>query len=265
MPRPIIARHGGLPLTMLGVMNGLHEHVALVTGGSRGIGAAIARRLGEHGAHIALTYHRNGDQAAAMASSIKDMGRQSVMIEADNSDVDAVTDAVDQVAEFFGRLDIIVNNAGVYLVGPLEDLDPTAFDQTIAVNVRAPYVISRAAARHMTNGGRIISIGSCVAGRTVFPGYTLYSLSKTALIGMTKGLARELGTREITVNLVNPGPTDTDLNPADGPHAQAISELTALGRFAAPDEVAAVVAFLAGEQGAYVTGATINVDGGFNV
>jgi 3-oxoacyl-[acyl-carrier protein] reductase len=179
--------------------------------------------------------------------------------------VDAAACAVDEVAVVFGRLDVVVNNAGVFMVGPIEDLGTAEFDRTVAVNVRAPYAVSRAAARYMGDGGRIISIGSNMAERAVFPGFALYALSKTALVGMTKGLARELGPQGITVSLVHPGPTDTEANPVDGPNAQAISALTALGRYATTDEIAAVVSFLAGEDGRYVTGATINADGGFTI
>jgi 3-oxoacyl-[acyl-carrier protein] reductase len=244
-------------------MNDLQNKVALVTGGSRGIGAAIARRLAEQGADVALTYEHSTDRASEVACGIRHMGRRSLAIGADSGDVDALTSAVDQVATVLGRLDIVVNNAGAFMVGTLDELGPAEFDRTVAVNVRAPYAAARAAVRHMGAGGRIISIGSNVAERAAFPGFALYALSKTALVGMTKGLARELGPRGITVNLVHPGPTDTDANPAAGPNAHAIGALTALGRYASPDEIAGVVAFLAGEDGRYVTGAAINVDGGF--
>ncbi|WP_320773584.1 SDR family NAD(P)-dependent oxidoreductase [Streptomyces sp. CRN 30] len=163
----------------------------------------------------------------------------------------------------FGRLDILVNNAGVFLVGPLEELGAEAVDRTLAVNVRAPFVASQAAARHMGRGGRIISIGSNVAERAVFPGLALYSMSKTALTGMTKGLARELGPRGITVNLVVPGPTDTETNPADGPTSEMIAGFTAVGRYAEAAEIAGTVAHLASADGSYITGASICVDGGF--
>lgn len=170
---------------------------------------------------------------------------------------------MDEAAATFGRLDILVNNAAVFLVGPLEDLGPAEVDRTLAVNVRAPFTAARAAVRHMRQGGRIISIGSNVAERAVFPGLALYSMSKTALAGMTKGLARELGPRGVTVNLVHPGPTDTETNPADAPNAAAIAGFTAVGRYARPAEIAATVAHLASADGAYITGASIHVDGGF--
>ena len=173
--------------------------------------------------------------------------------------------AVDRVADELGRLDVLVNNAGAFLLGPIEELGLAEFDRTIAVNVRAPFIASKAAVRHMSPGGRIINIGSNMAERVVFPGFSLYSMSKTALIGLTKALGRELGPRAITVNLVNPGATDTELDPADGPNAGTINGFTALGHFGAPSDVAAAVAFLASADGRYVTGATINVDGGFTI
>ncbi|WP_035859054.1 SDR family NAD(P)-dependent oxidoreductase [Cryptosporangium arvum] len=246
-------------------MNELTNKVALVTGGSRGIGAAIARRLSECGADVALTYVQGYDQAHAVACEIKDTGRRAIAIKADGRNVDEVTGAVDRTAEMFGRLDIVVNNAGVFTVGPVDDLGDEEFAHTMAVNVQAPYAASRAALRHLKPGGRIVTIGSNVAERTTFSGFTLYAMSKTALIGMTKGLARELGPREITVNLVNPGPTDTDANPADGPNAEGIRSFTALDRYAKADEIASVVSFLASDDARYVTGASISVDGGFTV
>ncbi|RZU77416.1 3-oxoacyl-[acyl-carrier protein] reductase [Micromonospora kangleipakensis] len=241
----------------------LDGKVALVTGGSRGIGAGIALRLATEGADVALTYQRDDDRAALVVKQIEALGRRVLAVRADSADPDAVRAAVDRTVEELGRLDILVNNAAVFLVGPVEQLGPDELERTLAVNVRAPYVAAQAAARHMTGGGRIINIGSNVARRAPFPGLALYSMSKTALVGLTKGLGRELGPRGITVNLVNPGPTDTDANPADGPNAAAISGLTALGRYAVPAEIAGMVAHLAGVDGGYVTGASIDVDGGF--
>ncbi|MFG2110495.1 SDR family NAD(P)-dependent oxidoreductase [Micromonospora chersina] len=245
---------------MTGVLDG---KVALVTGGSRGIGAAVALRLAREGGDVALTYERRADRAAELVEQIKAVGRRALAVPADSADPAAARAAVDRVAGEFGRLDVLVNNAGVFLTGPVTDLGTDEVERTIAVNVRAPFVFAQAAVGHLTDGGRIVNIGSNVAERAVFPGLALYSMSKTALLGLTRGLARELGGRGITVNLVNPGPTDTDANPADGPNADAIRGFTALGRYAAPAEIAAVVAFLAGPDGGYVTGATINADGGF--
>ncbi|MEU6644255.1 SDR family oxidoreductase [Saccharomonospora sp. NPDC046836] len=247
-------------------MNDVFDNkVALVTGGSRGIGAAVAVRLAEDGADVALTYQRGTDAAAAVVEKIKAMGRRAVALQADSADPEAVVAAVDQVAAQLGRLDILVNNAGAYHVAPVEELGQAEFEETIAVNVRAPFVASKAAIKHMQDGGRIINIGSNVAERVVFPGLSLYALSKSALIGLTKGLARELGARGITVNQINPGPIDTDLNPASGPFAATAAGFTALGRYGVPAEIAATVAHLAGDGGAYLTGATIAVDGGFNI
>ncbi|MGW7669254.1 SDR family NAD(P)-dependent oxidoreductase [Streptomyces sp. NPDC054775] len=248
---------------MLNVMRRLQGNVALITGGSRGIGAAVALRLAEEGADVALTYENNAERATQVVEQIKAGGCRALAIQADSAIPEALTTAVDEAAALFGRLDILVNNAGVFLVGPLEDLGPAEIDRTLAVNVRAPFTASRAAARHMVQGGRIISIGSNVAERAVFPGLALYSMSKTALAGMTKGLARELGPRGVTVNLVHPGPTDTDTNPADGPNSEVIAGFTAVGRYAEAAEIAATVAHLASAESSYITGASIHVDGGF--
>ena len=243
--------------------NALDGKVALVTGGGRGIGAAVALRLAEEGADVALTYQRNRQRADEVVDRIKAVGRRAVAMPADGADPAAVVAAVDRTAGELGRLDILVNNAAAFLLGPLEQLSLEDFEQTVAVNVRAPFVAAQAAARHMSAGGRIINIGSNVAERAVFPGFSLYAMSKTALIGLTKALGRELGGRAITVNLVNPGPTDTELNPVDGPNAGTVNGFTALGHYAAPADVAAAVAFLASPDGRYITGATVNVDGGF--
>jgi 3-oxoacyl-[acyl-carrier protein] reductase len=245
--------------------NTLNGKVALVTGGGRGIGAAVALRLAKDGADVALTYQQNQQRADDVVDQIKTVGRRALAVQADGADPAAVADAVDRVAAELGRLDVLVNNAGAFLLGSLDELSLEEFDESIAVNVRAPFVASQAAVRHMSAGGRIINIGSNVAERAVFPGFTLYSMSKTALIGLTKALGRELGPRKITVNLVNPGPTDTELNPADGPNADTINGFTALGHFADPADIAGAVAFLASPDARYVTGATVNVDGGFTI
>lgn len=245
--------------------NALEGKVALVTGGSRGIGAAVALRLAEEGADVALTFQQDRRRADDVVDQIKAAGRRAMAVQADSADPAAVVGAVDRVAGELGRFDILVNNAGVFLVGPLEQLSLEEFEQTVSVNIRAPFVAAQAAVPHMSPGGRIINIGSNMAERAVFPGFSLYAMSKTALIGLTKALGRELGGRAITVNLVNPGATDTELNPADGPNAATINGFTALGHYAQPADVAAAVAFLAGPDGRYITGATINVDGGFTI
>ncbi|QDY78815.1 SDR family NAD(P)-dependent oxidoreductase [Streptomyces qinzhouensis] len=244
-------------------MNRIDGKTALVTGGGRGIGAAVALRLAEQGADIAITYHRDAARAAETVARIESTGRRALAVRADAADPDEVRAAVARTADTFGRLDVLVNNAGEFQVAPLAELTPEQIDRTLAVNVRAPLVAAQAAAGRMTDGGRIIGIGSNVTTYIPFPGFSLYSASKTALIGMTKALARELGGRGITVNVVHPGATNTELNPADGPMADTIRGYTAVGRYAEPAEVAAMVAHLAGPDAAYVTGAQIAVDGGF--
>ena len=237
--------------------------VALVTGGSRGIGAAIATRLAREGADVAFTFLRNTERADDVVEAILQTGRRALAIRADSADEQAVTSAVDRAAAEFGRLDILVNNAAAYLIGEFAELGSADVAETLAVNVRAPFVAAQTATRHLPPGGRIISIGSMVADRSVFPGYVLYAMSKSALTGFTRALGRELGPKAITVNLVNPGPTDTELNPADGPYGDVIRGHVSLGQFAAPADIAGAVAFLAGPDAASITGTTITVDGGF--
>ncbi|MFD0258880.1 SDR family NAD(P)-dependent oxidoreductase [Kitasatospora indigofera] len=241
----------------------LDGKVALVTGGSRGIGAAVALRLAEDGADVALTYLGNAERAADVVDGIKALGRRGLAVRADSADPAAVRAAVDQAAAEFGRLDILVNNAGAGVLGPVEELSAADVDRVLQVNVRAPFLAAQAVLRHMAEGGRIITIGSCMSERSAFAGGSLYGMSKSALNGLTRSLARELGPRGITANLVQPGPIDTEMNPADGPAGELQRSLTALGRFGQPSEVAAMVAHLAGEGGRYVTGSAILVDGGY--
>lgn len=240
------------------------KRTALVTGGSRGIGAAIALRLARDGMDVAITYVSNPDRAKEVVAEIEGLGRRGVAIEADSADADAVVAAVDRTAEELDGLDVLVNNAGILLARPLSELSLDDIDRTLAVNVRAVLLASQAAARHLPSGGRIISIGSTLATHVPGPGVTLYSASKAALIGMTKGLARDLGPRGITANIVAPGSTDTDMNPADGPGSEVQRAGTALGRYNHVDDIAAAVAYLAGEGGRNVTGTTLLVDAGAN-
>jgi 3-oxoacyl-[acyl-carrier protein] reductase len=245
-------------------MSELVGRAALVTGGSRGIGAAIATRLAELGADVAITYVRSKERADEVVDKISAHGRRGIAIEADSAAAHAVVAAIGQAVAEFGGLDILVNNAGVFPSGPIDDVSLEEIDRTLAIHARAVYLASQAAVRHMTEGGRIISIGSNLAERVPFPGVTLYAMSKSALIGFTKGLARDLGDRGITVNLVQPGSTDTDMNPADGPTADEQRALAALGRYGDPIDIADTVAFLAGPGGRNITGALLTVDGGTN-
>ena len=241
----------------------LDGRVALVTGGSRGIGAAVARRLAAEGADVAVTYRADTAAARSVAAAIEAAGRRALSIQADAADPAAVAEAVDRTARELGRLDVLVNNAGVFPYGPIEDVSLDELDHTLHVHVRAAFVAAQAATRHMRPGGRIISIGSCYAERVPAPGLTLYSMSKSALAGLTRGLARDLGRRGITATVVHPGSTDTDMNPADAPEADAERALIPLGRYARPEEIAATVAHLAGPGGAYISGTAVAVDGGF--
>ncbi|UGQ13663.1 SDR family oxidoreductase [Yinghuangia sp. ASG 101] len=244
----------------------LAGRAALVTGGSRGIGAAVARRLAHDGADVAFTYvSAAGKEAAdAVVADIEAAGRRAVALRADSADAHALADAVDTAAAALGRLDILVNNAGVFAMGPIEDVSVEEVDRVLAIHVRAAFVATQAASRHLTDGGRVISIGSNLAGRVPEPGITLYAMSKAALDGLTRGLARDLGPRGITATVVHPGSTDTDMNPATAPHAAAQRERTALGRYLAADDIAATVAFLAGPGGRNITGTGLLVDAGAN-
>lgn len=237
--------------------------VAVVTGGSRGIGAAICRRLAQRGADVAFTYRHAAAPARQVVADIEAAGRRGWAVQADSEDPGAVRDAIEEVVRRFGSLDILVNSAGTFPSGPLEDVTLDDLDRTLAVHVRAVFVASQAAARHMRAGGRIISIGSCFAERVPYAGVSLYAMSKAALLGLTRGLARDLGPRGITATVVHPGSTDTDMNPADGPTAEQERAFIALGQYARPDDIAGTVAFLAGAGGGYITGTAIAVDGGF--
>lgn len=242
----------------------LKDKVALVTGGSRGIGAAIAKRLAQEGATVAITYVNGKQQADDIAAAIKAEGGNALAIRADSSDAEAVKSAVAETAQTFGRLDILVNNAGIAEITPIDDVSLDAFDRMVAVNVRAVFVAAQEASRHMGEGGRIITIGSVNADRIPFAGGSIYGMTKAAVAGLTRGLAHDLGPRGITVNTIQPGPIDTDMNPADGPFAEMMKSMIALQRYGKADEVASLVAYLASSEAAFITGASLTIDGGFN-
>lgn len=245
-------------------MPDLNNKVALVTGGSRGIGAAIAFSLARSGADVAITYASAPEKARDVVAAIKGLGRRALAIQADNLDAAAVEAAVGQAHVELGGLDILVNSAGVFSVDTIDTATLEEYDRVMSIHVRASFVASKAAAALMGNGGRIIFIGSNLGEKVPFPGLSIYSTSKFALVGLTKALARDLGPREITVNIVQPGSTDTDMNPADGEHADAQRALMAIPRFGKASDIAGLVTFLAGEEGRFVTGSSLTIDGGAN-
>ena len=240
----------------------LEGKVALITGGSRGIGAAIAKRLASDGANVTITYTKGADAAESVVKEIERAGRKAIAIQADAADADAVKAAVEKTVTTFGRLDILVNNAGTAVPKRFEETTLEELDRLMDINVRGVFVATQAALKHMKSGGRIISIGSAVGERALTPGLVPYSATKGAVKMFTQGLSREVASRGITVNNVQPGPIDTDTNPATGEWAVPQKAFTALGRYGHVDEVAALVAFVAGPESSYITGANLNVDGG---
>lgn len=237
---------------------------AFVTGASRGIGAAIARRLAEDGADVAVGYERSVDAARILVDEIQALGRNATAIRMEASSPESVRQAVDHAARVLGGLDILVNNAGIIRGGPVEEMSLQDIDDTLAINVRAVLLASQAALKYLPEGGRIISTGSNLAERVPEAGLSLYSMSKAALIGWTKGLARDLGPRGITVNIVHPGSTDTDMNPAAGPRAEAQLSRMAIKRYGSAVDVAALVAFVARDEARSINGAGLTIDGGAN-
>jgi 3-oxoacyl-[acyl-carrier protein] reductase len=242
----------------------LEGKTALVTGASRGIGAAIAKRLAADGAKVAITYARGADSAASVVKSIESAGGKAIAIQADATDPRAVRAAIDKAVSSLGKLDILVNNAGTAIPKKFEETTLEEIDQVINLNIRGVFLTTQAALKQMNNGGRIISIGSCVGERMMTPGLVPYSATKGAIRMFTQGLSREVGDRGITVNNVQPGPIDTDLNPAAGDWAVPQKAVTALNRYGSVQEVAALVAFIASPEASYITGANLTVDGGTN-
>jgi 3-oxoacyl-[acyl-carrier protein] reductase len=245
-------------------MSKLANKVALVTGGSRGIGAAIAKRLAADGASVAITYAKDSGAASAVVKAIERAGQKAIAIQADAADVEAVKGAVEKAVATFGRLDVLVNNAGTAIPKPFEETTLEEMDRVIDINVRGIFATTQAALKHMQSGGRIIMIGSAVGERAQVAGLVSYSATKGAVKMFTQGLSREVGSRGITVNNVQPGPIDTDLNPASGDWAGPQKATTALDRYGRVDEIAAMVAFVAGPESSYITGANLTVDGGMN-
>src|SRR5277367_5597629 len=246
------------------MLKNLEGKIALVTGGSRGIGAAIAKRLASDGANVAITYTKGADAAASVVKEIERAGGKAIAIQADGADAEAVKKAVDQTVSTLGGLDVLVNNAGTAIPKTFEETTLEDIDRMFNLNVRGAFVATQAALKHMKKGGRIITIGSCVGERMMTPGLVAYSATKGAVKMFTQGLSREVGKRGITVNNVQPGPIDTDLNPAAGDWAAPQKAATALDRYGSVEEVAALVAFVAGPESSYITGANLTVDGGTN-
>jgi 3-oxoacyl-[acyl-carrier protein] reductase len=242
----------------------LEEKTALITGGSRDIGAAIAKRLAADGANVAITYTKGADAAAAVVKEIERTSGKAIAIQADAADAEAVKAAIEKTVATFGRLDVLVNNAGTAIPKTFEETTLEELDRVIDINLRGVFVATQAALKHMKSGGRIVTIGSAVGERVLTPGLVPYAATKGAVKIFTQALAREVGSRGITVNNVQPGPIDTDLNPAAGDWAVPQKAATALNRYGHVDDIAAMVAFVAGPEASYVTGANLTVDGGMN-
>jgi 3-oxoacyl-[acyl-carrier protein] reductase len=235
---------------------------ALVTGASRGIGASIAKVLAAEGADVAITYEKSAERAAEVVQAIKAQGRRALAIQADSADPAAIQNSIEKTVAELGGLDILVNNAGILRVAELKDISLEDINAILDVNVRGPIVASKSALKHLGKGGRIITIGSFFADRVPSSTLSVYAASKSALVAFTKGLARELGPKEITVNLIQPGSIDTDMNPAHGPFGDTLRQLTASGRYGEVEDIANVVAFLASAKAKYITGSALTVDGG---
>ncbi|MFC5873021.1 3-oxoacyl-[acyl-carrier protein] reductase [Chryseobacterium arachidis] len=245
-------------------MKNLSGKIAIVTGGSRGIGAAITLKLASEGANVVFTYQNSADKAQALAAEIKNTGGTAVPMAADSSSPEDLKNVIENTVKQFGKIDILVNNAGIYVGKPFEEYTFEDYQLTMDVNVRAVFLSSQEAVRHMPQGSRIISIGSNMAENAIGPQTTLYTMSKSALQGFTRGLARDLGPKKITVNLVQPGPINTDMNPDNTEFADFLRTRMATGEYGKAEDIANTVAFLAGKDSNFITGAFITVDGGFN-
>lgn len=235
---------------------------ALVTGASRGIGAAIAKKLAREGADVVITFEKSADKANEVVEAIKATGRKALAVQADSANIAAVKQSVEQAVEFLGGIDILVNNAGVIRIAPLEKMPQEDIDAMLGVNVRAPIAAVQAVVPHLREGGRILNIGSFFANNVAWADLTIYSTTKSAMISFTKGLARELGARGITVNLVQPGAIDTDMNPAAGDFGAITKPMIPSGQYGTGDDIANAVAFIASNEAAYINGASLTVDGG---
>jgi len=246
-------------------MKKLEDKVALVTGGSRGIGAAIARKLSTEGAKVLITYQNNAELAIQLVDEINAAGGDAISFQADSGLSEQVTAAVHFTVEHFGRLDILINNAGIGMYDHISNLSLEQYDRTMDVNVKGVFAATLAAVPHLQRGARIITIGSCQADRMPTQGGSLYAMSKSALIGLTKGLARDLGPSGVTANLIQPGPVDTDMNPANSEFAAGQLSLMAQDSFGKPDDIASLVAFVASPDSQYITGASLTIDGGTNI
>lgn len=244
-------------------MTKLANKVALVTGGSRGIGAAIVRRLANDGADVAFTYASDKTKADELVAEIKKLGRNAIAFQANNADAEALTSVVNQTVSELGKLDILVNNAGIAIMGDIKEFSLEDFDKTLNINVRAIFVAIKAASKHLKSGGRIINIGSINADRIPFQGGGVYGMSKAAVQGLTRGLARDFGPLGITINNIQPGPVNTDMNPEDGEFATYLKTFMSVGRYGKGEEIASMVSYLASEEAAFINGSSLDVDGGF--
>lgn len=244
-------------------MENLSNKVALVTGGSRGIGAGIVRKLSNDGATVAFTFAGSQQKANELVNEIENSGGNAIAIQADSADEKSLVEAIRKTISKFGKLDILVNNAGVAIMAPLEDFSIEDFDKTFAINMRAPFIAIREAAKHLQRGGRIINIGSINADRMPFANGGVYAMSKAAVQGLTRGLARDFGPLGITINNIQPGPVDTDMNPSDGPFASVLMPYLSVGRYGTTEEIGALVSFLASDNSGYINGASLDIDGGF--